>query len=187
MRTIGLLGAVSLLLMLTVLWAHFGPGGWVMAMQVMLNIPLAFIGAVAALAIAHQTLNVASMIGFISLCGISARNGVLMVSHYMHLMREERMSFGREMVVRGSQERVAPVLMTALTTGLAMLPILLSPGAPGKEILYPLALVVFGGLVTSALLDFFVTPAVFLRFAGRASRWTIEQPRDELEKTDEHE
>ncbi len=171
-RTITILGLVSLALMFTLLWTHFGSGA--MAVQVMLNIPFAFIGAVAALLIAGETFSVASMIGFISLCGVSARNGVLMVSHYIHLMTEEKMPFGREMVVRGSQERVAPVLMTALTTGLAMGPILLAPDAPGKEILYPLALVMFGGLISSTLLDFFVTPAVFLRFAGPASARVVE-------------
>ncbi len=165
-RVIAILGALSLLVMLTLLWTHFGSG--MMAVQVMLNIPFAFIGAVAALVIAREPFSVASLIGFISLCGIAARNGVLMISHYLHLMLEEKMPFGREMVIRGSQERVAPVLMTALTTGLATLPLILSPDAPGKEILYPLALVVFGGLVTSTLLDFFVTPTVFLRFSKRA-------------------
>jgi HME family heavy-metal exporter len=130
---------------------------------------------VAALVIVGETFSVASLIGFISLCGIAARNGVLMVSHYIHLMTEEKVPFGREMVIRGSQERVAPVLMTALTTGLAMVPILMSPEAPGKEILYPLAIVIFGGLISSTLLDFFVTPAVFLRFARAASASVVEK------------
>lgn len=172
-RTIVTLGIVSLAIMFTLLWTHFG--SWMMAVQVMLNIPFAFIGAVAALVIVGETFSVASLIGFISLCGIAARNGVLMVSHYIHLMTEEKMPFGREMVVRGSQERVAPVLMTALTTGLAMVPIMLAPEAPGKEILYPLAIVIFGGLISSTLLDFFVTPAVFLRFAGDASASVVEK------------
>ncbi len=174
-RTIAILGVVSLAVMLTLLWTWFGSG--MMALQVMLNIPFAFIGAVAALVIAGETFSVASMIGFISLCGISARNGVLMVSHYIHLMKVDGVPFGRDMVIRGSQERVAPVLMTALTTGLAMVPILLAPNAPGKEILYPLALVVFGGLVSSTLLDFFVTPAVFLHFAGKAAAHVLESAR----------
>lgn len=172
-RVIAVLGVLSLLVMLTLLWTHFGSG--MMAVQVMLNIPFAFIGAVAALLIAREPFSVASLIGFISLCGIAARNGVLMISHYLHLMLEEKIPFGREMVIRGSQERVAPVLMTALTTGLATLPLILSPDAPGKEILYPLALVVFGGLITSTLLDFFVTPTVFLRFSKKASERLLDQ------------
>ena len=172
-RTIVTLGLVSLAIMFTLLWTHFG--SWMMAVQVMLNIPFAFIGAVAALVIVGETFSVASLIGFISLCGIAARNGVLMVSHYIHLMTVEKMPFGREMVIRGSQERVAPVLMTALTTGLAMVPIMMSPEAPGKEILYPLAIVIFGGLISSTLLDFFVTPAVFLRYAGAAATSVVEK------------
>jgi HME family heavy-metal exporter len=141
----------------------------------MLNIPFAFIGAVATLLIFREPFSVASMVGFISLCGIAARNGVLMVSHYIHLMTEEGRPLDRETVVRGSQERVAPVLMTALTTGLAMLPLILNREAPGKEVLYPVALVVLGGLVTSTLLDFFVTPTVFLNFSGRAAARLVER------------
>src|SRR5437867_1914192 len=141
----------------------------VMALQVMLNIPFAFIGSVAALWITGLPFNVASLVGFISLCGVASRNGVLMISHYMHLMAQEGTSFGREMVVRGSQERVAPVLMTALTAGLGLIPLVLASGQPGKEILYPVALVVLGGLFTSTILDFFVTPTVFLHFGKKPS------------------
>lgn len=166
-RSILLLSAVSLALMFAVLLAYFGSA--VMAGQVMLNIPMAFIGAVAALAIFGQPFSVASLIGFVSLCGIASRNGLLMISHYIHLMREEGMPFGRELVIRGSQERVAPVLMTALTTGLAMIPLLLHPDAPGKEILYPVAIVVTGGLVSCTILDFLVTPTVFLAFARKSA------------------
>ena len=93
-----------------------------------------------------------------------------MISHYIHLLTVESQPFDKATIIRGSQERVAPVLMTALTTGLAMLPLLIRPDAPGKEVLYPVALVVFGGLITSTLLDFFVTPTVFLRFCGPAAR-----------------
>ncbi len=169
-RSIIIFGALSLVLMLTVLWTYFRT--LALALQVMLNIPFAFIGAVAALLIAREPFSIASLIGFISLCGIASRNGVLMISHYIHLTTPvadggEGLPLTRETVIRGSQERVAPVLMTALTTGLAMLPILLAHDAPGKEILYPLALVVFGGLITCTLLDFFVTPAIFLALASR--------------------
>lgn len=167
-RVIVLLSMVSLLIMFAILWTTFRSA--MMAVQVMLNIPFAFIGAVAALLIAGVPFSVASLIGFISLCGIAARNGVLMISHYIHLITVENQPFDKATIIRGSQERVAPVLMTALTTGLAMLPLLIHPDAPGKEVLYPVALVVFGGLVTSTLLDFFVTPTVFLRFCGPAAR-----------------
>lgn len=166
-RAILLLSAASLSLMFAVLYAYFGSA--IMAGQVMLNIPMAFIGAVAALAIAGQPFSVASLIGLVSLCGIASRNGLLMISHYITLMRDEKLPFGPEVVIRGSQERVAPVLMTALTTGLAMIPLLLNPDAAGKEILYPVAIVVTGGLVSCTILDFLVTPTVFLAFARRAA------------------
>ncbi len=134
----------------------------------MLNVPFAFIGSVAALVITRETFSVASLVGFISLTGIATRNGVLMVSHYIHLMTEERRPWSKELIIQGSQERVAPVLMTAVTAGLGLIPLVLSKGEPGKEILYPVAVVILGGLITSTLLDFFVTPAVFYRF-GRHS------------------
>ncbi|MCZ6836469.1 MAG: efflux RND transporter permease subunit, partial [Planctomycetota bacterium] len=137
----------------------------------------AFIGAVAALWIADQPFSVASLVGFISLCGIASRNGVLMISHYIHLMAEEGMEFGKEMVIRGSLERVAPVLMTALTTGLGLIPLAMAAGQPGKELLFPVAIVVIGGLLTSTVLDFFVRPTLFLHYAGNASRRTLERMR----------
>src|ERR1035437_1466703 len=159
--------------MFFVLYWHFHSA--VMVLQIMLKIPLAFIGSVAALWLAHETFSVASLVGFISLCGISSRNGVLMISHYIHLMTEEKMPFGKDMVIRGSQERVAPVLMTALTAGLGLLPLVLASGQPGKEILYPVALVVLGGLCTCTILDFFVRPAVFLRFGKKSALKLVEQ------------
>ena len=134
----------------------------------MLNVPFAFIGSVAALAIAGEPFSVASLVGFISLTGVASRNGILMITHYVHLMTEEGEKFSREMVIRGSQERVAPVLMTALTAGLALIPLVLAKGEPGKEILYPVALVILGGLFSSTLLDFAVTPAIFFNYSGKA-------------------
>lgn len=170
-----LLSCVSLALMFALLYGHFRSS--IMAAQVMLNIPMAFIGAVCALAVAGLPFSVAGLIGLVSLCGIASRNGLLMISHYLHLMKHEGMPFGRELVVRGSQERVAPVLMTALTTGLAMIPLLLNADAPGKEILHPVAVVITGGLISCTILDFLVTPTVFLAFARRsAERLAAEKP-----------
>jgi CzcA family heavy metal efflux pump len=160
------LGAGALLGMFFLLLSVYRSAA--VAAQVMLNIPFAFIGAAASLYFTGTEFSVASMVGFISLTGIAARNGVLMVSHYLHLVTHEGVPFGPEMVVRASQERVAPVLMTALTSGLALIPLALSRGEPGREVLHPVALVVLGGLFTSTLLDFFVTPTVFLRFGRRA-------------------
>lgn len=165
-RLILILGALSLVAMFALLYSHFR--SMQMVIQIMLNIPFAFIGSAIALWLAGETFSVASLVGFISLCGIASRNGILMISHYIHLITHEGMTFGRDMVVRGSQERVAPVLMTALTAGLGLVPLVIAAGQPGKEILYPVALVVLGGLITSTLLDFCITPTVFLRFGRKA-------------------
>jgi len=176
-RLLLILGVFSLLGMFGVLYAYFRSVALVV--QVMLNVPFAFLGSVAALLLAGETFSVASLVGFISLTGIASRNGILMISHYVHLMRHEGMTFGHDLVIRGSQERVAPVLMTALTSGLALVPLVLAKGEPGKEILFPVALVVLGGLVTSTLLDFAITPTIFLNFSGAAAARVAAQGRDE--------
>ena len=166
-RLLLILGTCSLIAIFVLLYTHYKSAQ--VASQIMLNVPFAFIGSVAALVITRETFSVASLVGFISLTGIATRNGVLMVSHYIHLMTHEGLPFGKEMVIKGSQERVAPVLMTALTAGLGLVPLVLSRGEPGKEILYPVAVVILGGLITSTLLDFFVTPTVFLKFGRHAA------------------
>jgi HME family heavy-metal exporter len=139
------------------------------AAQVMLNIPLAFIGAVAGVKwLSGGTFSVASMVGFIALTGIAARNGIMMISHYLHLVQNEGERFDRAMIVRGTQERIVPVLMTALTAGLALVPLMLGAGQPGREILHPVAVVIFCGLFTSTLLDLIVRPVVFWKFSRGA-------------------
>jgi len=162
---IGLLSMVSLALIFVVLYSRYQSS--VLALIIMGNIPLALIGSVIALNIAGQPLSVASMIGFITLAGISARNGILKVSHYINLAIYEGESFGKELVVRGSLERLSPVLMTALSAGLALIPLLIGAGEPGREILHPVAVTIFGGLVSATLLDTFLTPVLFLAFGRR--------------------
>jgi Cu/Ag efflux pump CusA len=165
-------------------------GSWRAALMVLgVNIPLAGLGAVAALLLVNRpdpaalhsapwwmwpqvwmqatTLSVAHWVGFITLIGIVTRNGIMMIAHYIHLMREEGEPFGKDMIVRGSLERLAPVLMTASVAVIGLVPLALGAGQTGKEILHPLAVVVIGGLVTSTLMDQVVTPAVFLLFGRK--------------------
>lgn len=135
-------------------------------LQIMFALPAAFVGGVCALWLTGQTLTVASMVGFISLAGIAARNGILLVAHYLHLMRAEGEGFTEQMVLRGSLERLAPVLMTALTAGIGLVPLVLGGHQPGKEILYPVATVILGGLITCTLCEYVVHPGLFFRFSG---------------------
>lgn len=153
----------------------------VIAAQIMATLPLAFIGGILFLFIGDRSITVASLVGFITLCGIASRNGIMMVSHYLHLMKFEGESFSREMIIRGSQERLVPVLMTALTASLALLPLVFAKGQPGSEILHPVALVIVGGLLTSTLLDVIVTPALFYKF-GRKSAEDFVQLEQKQEK-----
>ncbi len=127
-------------------------------------VPLGLIGAVAALWVAGQPLSIASMIGFITLAGIAARNGILKISHYINLSLHEGVPFGRELVVRGTLERLTPVLMTALAAAVALFPLLIDPSSPGTEILHPVAVTIFGGLISATVLDTFLTPILFLKF-----------------------
>lgn len=165
-RLIGLLSLFSLAGMVLVLYVHFR--SMRIVAQVLLNVPLALVGSVFALWLSGEPLSIAALVGFITLTGIAARNGILMISHYVHLVREEGETFSEHMIVRGSVERLVPVLMTATTAGLALVPLVLSAGEPGKEILYPVAVVILGGLVSSTLLDLVLTPAVFFRYGRPA-------------------
>lgn len=136
-------------------------------MQILNAIPTAFIGGVLALVLTQQTLTVASLVGFVSLGGIAVRNGILLVTHYFHLMKEEGEGFTPQMVLRGSLERLSPVLMTALTAGIGLVPLVVGGRKPGLEILYPVATVILGGLVTSTFCEFLIHPGLFWRFSGK--------------------
>jgi len=167
------LSLLSVVLIFIVLFFHFNSS--VLTAQIMLNIPLALIGSVAAIYLTDRSFSIASLIAFVTLCGIASRNGIMMISHYLHLIQEEGETFGREMIVRGTIERLVPVLMTALTAILALTPLLFAKGEPGKEILHPVAVVIVGGLLTSTLLDLLVTPAVFYLFGKNAVEKTIQK------------
>ena len=161
--TVAALGA--LILAGALLYSHFGSMS--LAIQVLINIPLAMLGGIIASWWLLGDISVATLIGFVAVAGIGARNTIMMIDHYLHLLRHEGEKFSREMVVRGSQERLAPVLMTALAAGIALVPLLLAAGQPGKELLHPVAVVICGGLLSSTLLDIALTPTVFYHF-GRA-------------------
>ena len=164
-RLIGLLSLVSLAMIFLVLYSRYK--STTLALMIMSNIPLALVGSVVALWLSGQPLSVAALVGFITLAGISTRNGILKISHYINLCAFEGEVFGRKMIIRGSLERLTPVLMTALVAAFALVPLLLAADAPGKEILHPVAVVIFGGLVSSTLLDTVVTPLMFYLWGER--------------------
>ena len=164
-RLIGLLSIVSLTLMFVVLYTRYQSA--VLSALIMVNIPLALVGAVIGLWLSGQPLSVAAMVGFVTLAGISVRNGILKVSHYINLMRFEGEHFDQKMIVRGSLERLSPVLMTALVTAFALAPLLFEAERPGTEVLHPVAVVIFSGLISSTLLDTFLTPAMFWLFGRK--------------------
>ena len=176
-RVIGIIFLLAVLGMVLTLYTLFGSMN--LAWQVLIALPCALVGAVAALFVTGQTLTVAAMVGFISLCGIASRNGILLLTHYIHLVRHEGEGWTKEMIVRGGQERLAPVLMTALASGIGLVPLALAAGEPGKELLYPIATVIIGGLLTSTFLEFYVRPALFWMTGTKAGERIIAREVEE--------
>jgi len=170
-RLMVFLAILAVLGIFIVLYMHFK--STFVSIQVMLNIPMAFIGGIVGIYLTDKTISVASLVAFVTLCGIASRNGIMMISHYLHLMKHEGEKFTEHMVIRGSLERLVPVLMTALTAILGLIPFALAGGEPGKEILHPVAVVIVGGLISSTLLDMFVTPAVFFHFGKKSAEQSI--------------
>jgi CzcA family heavy metal efflux pump len=159
------IGAVAAIFL--ILFADFGSGR--LALLVFLTLPFALVGAIVAAFLTGGVLSLGSLVGLVTVIGISARNGIMLVSHYRHLEEIEGVPFGRDLVLRGSEERLAPILMTALATGLALVPIVLGGSRAGYEIEHPLAVVILGGLVTSTLLNLFIVPALYLKYAYSTS------------------
>lgn len=184
-RMIAVLFAVSLIGMFLLLFKMFHSAN--LALQVMIALPMAFIGSVAALYVTGQTLTIAAMVGFISLCGIASRNGILLINHYLHLVKYEGETWSRDMIVRAGKDRLAPVLMTALTSGIGLVPLAMAAGEPGKEILYPIATVIIGGLITSTLLEFLVRPALFWTLGMDAARRAVESDEQQIVLVEEGE
>ena len=159
----GIGAAVAIFLLLQ---ASFG--SFRLAALSFFTLPIALVGGALAAWLGGGVLSLGSLVGFYTVFGIAARNGILMINHFQHLERDEGMTFGRGLVLRGALERLSPILMTTLATGLALVPLIVSGDVPGHEIEHPLAVVVVGGLVTSTLLNLFVVPSLYLRF-GRAN------------------
>ena len=178
-KRIAIMSAIVLIIIAFLLYSYFGTA--VFTLQVLADIPIALIGGIILTYLTLQNISIATLVGFIAVAGIAARNSIMMISHYLHLMRHEGEGFTREMIERGTLERLVPVLMTALSAGIALLPLVLNLGfipglpdsnpaeAPGKEILNPVAIVIVGGLVTSTLLGLGVTPAIFWLFGKKAA------------------
>jgi heavy-metal exporter, HME family len=177
-RLVSILSLVSLAMMFFVLYSRYQSS--TLALLIMANIPLALVGAVIGLWLSGQPLSIAALIGFITLAGISVRNGILKVSHYLNLMRLEGEQFDLKMITRGSLERLSPVLMTALVTAFALAPLLFEAERPGTEVLHPVAVVIFSGLVSSTLLDTFLTPVLFWLFGRKAAMKLNESKSSEV-------
>jgi Cu/Ag efflux pump CusA len=170
-QRIGILFAMILAFIVLLLWSYFRSA--VLALQVLINLPLALMGSLFLTWWLVGNISIATLVGLIAVGGIAARNGIMMISHYLHLMKHEGESFSESMIERGTLERLVPVTMTALSAGIALIPFVLAMGEPGKEILSPVAICVVGGLVSSTLLDFAVTPAIFYRFGKKAATKAI--------------
>jgi len=161
-RVVSLIALAGILLLLQLSF-----GSWKMATLSFLILPTALVGGVIAVYVTDRTISLGALVGFLAVLGIAARNGIMMIDHFMHLEREEGEPFGPNLVLRGARERISPIMMTALTTGLALAPLVWAGSIPGHEIEHPLAVVVLGGLITSTLVNLFVVPSLYLRFGGR--------------------
>ncbi|MGH3245428.1 MAG: efflux RND transporter permease subunit [Trebonia sp.] len=163
-RRLEWLGLGALIVILLLLQAAFR--SWRLALMLLVTLPVALVGGVLAVWGALGTITLGALVGFFTVLGIAARNGILMIAHFRHLEEEEGIPFGPSLVVRGASERLSPILMTALATALALVPLIIYGDQPGHEIEYPMAIVILGGLATSTLLNLFVLPSLYLLVAG---------------------
>jgi CzcA family heavy metal efflux pump len=170
------LAAVALAVIYLLLQVAFS--SWRLATLVILTLPIALVGGVFAAFLGGGVLSLGSIVGFLTVMGIAARNGILLINHCQHLEKYEGMKFGPELVLRGAGERLSPILMTTLATGLALVPLVVLGAIPGHEIEHPMALVILGGLVTSTLLNLFVVPSLYLRFAKSRKERNEAPPRE---------
>jgi Cu/Ag efflux pump CusA len=173
-RTMLNFGAAGALIIFLLLQVSFG--SWRLATLIFLTLPTALVGGVLAAFGGDGIISLGSLVGFLTVLGIAARNGIMMISHFQHLEREEGEPFGAALVLRGARERLSPILMTTLATALALVPLVVAGSVPGNEIEHPMAVVILGGLVTSTLLNLFVLPSLYLRFAPSARTQTEDAP-----------
>lgn len=170
-QRIAIFSAVVFVAVFLMLFGYFRSAS--LALQVLVNIPLALMGGLAFTYFKLNNISIATLVGFIAVGGVAARNGIMMISHYLHLMRHEGEGFTRAMIERGTLERLVPVLMTALSAGIGLIPLVLAADQPGKEILHPVAVVIVGGLVSSTFLDMAITPAMFWLLGRKAAAQAI--------------
>ena len=171
-RRIAVLSTVVLFVIAFLLYGYFRTPFF--AIQVLCDIPLALVGGLVFTYFKLNNISIATLVGFIAVAGVAARNSIMLISHYLHLMQQEKEDFTKAMVIRGTKERLVPVLMTALAAGIGLIPLVLAADQPGKEILHPVAVVIVGGLITSTLLGLGVTPTVFYTFGRKAAQRAIE-------------
>jgi CzcA family heavy metal efflux pump len=165
-RSILIAGLVAILVIFALL--RVSVGSWRLATMSFLSLPVALVGGVlAAYFASNGILSLGSLVGFLTILGVAARNGIMLISHYQHLEEHEGETFGPGLVLRGARERIAPIMMTALTAGLALVPLVIAGNIPGHEIENPMAIVILGGLVTSTLVNLLIVPALYLRFGKR--------------------
>jgi len=168
-----LAGSIAVIAIFFLLFTSFN--NWRMTFLTFFTLPWALVGGALAAYLTGGIISLGSMVGLLTILGIATRNGIMMISHFQHLEEEEHQPFGQELVMRGARERIAPIMMTALTTGLALLPLIIAGNIPGQEIEYPMAIVILGGLVTSTLLNLLVVPTLYLRF-GKAKEVEVMTP-----------
>ena len=171
-QRIALFSAIVFVAVFLMLYGYFRSAS--LALQVLVNIPLALMGGLAFTYFKLNNISIATLVGFIAVGGVAARNGIMMISHYLHLMTHEGEGFTRKMIIRGTLERLVPVLMTALSAGIGLIPLVLAADQPGKEILHPVAVVIVGGLISSTFLDMAITPAMFWLLGRKAAARAIE-------------
>ena len=171
-RQMTLMGLIALAGIIVLIYSEFR--AWRHVMLVMLSFVFALIGGIVGVWIGGGSLSLGSLVGFVTVVGIAVRNGIMMISHYRHLESEEGLPFGSELAIRGAEERLAPILMTALTAALALLPLVIAGNKPGHEIEYPMALVIVGGLLSSTLMNLFLMPSLYC-LAGKVQISSVDQ------------